>query len=158
MTNDFLKEYKTKFTVGDSVVFCHNNMLFRGKVDVAILSTTYKEDVILYWVSSGGVQFKKREDELISELEYLHPDIGLKEIKPDAKISNFNKAVPFLWPDIEEEPQTQFEAIGGAQYSIFGDDINTNMIHLEISPDWVWSKNDLYELVDHLLDVIDDLE
>lgn len=142
MTNDFLKEYKTKFAVGDSVVFCHNNMLFRGKVDVAILSTAYKEDVILYWVSSGGVQFKKREDELIycSEGKFIL------------------KAVPFLWPDIEEEPPTQFEAIGGAQYSIFGDDIDTNMVHLEISPDWVWSKNDLYELVDHLLNVIDDLE
>lgn len=40
---------------------------------------------------------------------------------------------------------------GGAEYSIFEDDELSDHFHIEIQPDSVWSKEDIWELIDDLL-------
>lgn len=47
---------------------------------------------------------------------------------------------------------------GGAEYSIFPDDEEDDLIHIEINPDFVWDKEDVWELVDRLLFAIGEID
>lgn len=47
---------------------------------------------------------------------------------------------------------------GGAEYSIFEDDELDDALHIEISPDFVWSKEDVWELVEELLYKIGEID
>lgn len=56
----------------------------------------------------------------------------------------------------ELEPETEFETWNGAEYSIFECDENKGTYHLEIDPNWLWGKDDLRDLANHLIKIIDD--
>lgn len=74
------------------------------------------------------------------------------------KIDLENKRI-LISGDIEEdEVETYFETSNGAEYSIFECDEQEEAYHLEFDPGWLWSKDDLLELVNHLLDIVEDDE
>lgn len=60
-------------------------------------------------------------------------------------------------PEVEYE-ETEFETINGCEYSIFEDDEIEDSYHIEIDPDWTWSKDDVWDLIQKLLYTIGEID
>lgn len=59
-----------------------------------------------------------------------------------------------FWIEIDspsEEIETEFFTRNGCEFSIFDDDEEDDIIHIEIDPDYMWSKEDVWELIGQLL-------
>lgn len=51
---------------------------------------------------------------------------------------------------------TEFTLGTGIDYSIFKDDVE-NAVHIEIQPKWYWEADELYDLINHLTEIANDL-
>lgn len=68
-------------------------------------------------------------------------------------------ALYWISDDIDpEDTDNVLVTEGGAEYSIFPDDEEDDLIHIEIQPDFVWDKEDVWELVDRLLFAIGEID
>lgn len=59
-------------------------------------------------------------------------------------------------PDFED--QTSYETEGGCEYSLFEDDEIEAGYHIEIDVDYVWTKEDIWELIQNLLYKIGEID
>lgn len=60
------------------------------------------------------------------------------------------------YPDLDD--QTSYETEGGCEYSLFEDDEIEEGYHLEVDADFVWTKEDIWELIETLLYKIGEID
>lgn len=84
---------------------------------------------------------------------YLDILFGRKTVDDIRQEFNF----PPLPEPIVEEP-TEFTTKNDAMFSIFPDDENPEDIRIEILPDFVWNKEDVWELVAELLEKVGSID
>lgn len=58
----------------------------------------------------------------------------------------------------EDLEETEFETVNGCEYSVFEDDETEETFHIEVDPDWLWSKDDVWDLVQTLLYKIGEID
>ena len=138
-----LQEFTTKYKSNEKVVFEHNYSAYKGEI---ITTSMNKNDEITYTILSGDIVFKKQEVDILESLD-------------EADLQEF-----FEWvtggeihePEIEEDHS--FFTTNDAEFSIFPDDENPEQIHIEIKPDYVWNKDDVWELIAELLYAVNEMD
>lgn len=200
-----LKEYETKFVIGEIVKFFVGDDPYAGEIE-EILEDKYQRNHFKYVIFSGGHNFIRFENEIEpyeTEIDenYICDDCLLSNILDDVEEGSItaNEAREVLglemieleevsvrnisagnmvltedgktsfpldtgsfristedgsWTWIENEAElneyAEYKTAGNAYFSIFPDDEHDDAVHIEIDPTWLWTNDDIDELIEQL--------
>lgn len=171
-----IKEYDTGYEIGDTVVFKVDGEEYKGKVDYFVALSDNSPEVKVS-ITSGNLNFIRNIHDIREYIEVVNNDYkdasyyledGRFYISADVVTIPKGKLIDAYGKfsiDLDEgkviimtEEQTSFETENGANYHIFDCDCNEGAFHIEISPDYQWDKDDIWELVNTLLKKIGELD
>ena len=95
-----------------------------------------------------NVKIENLETDMKSYLDFIGMDLNSSRI---------TFCEPTLCEKVVEKP-TEFITKNHAMFSIFPDDENPEDIRIEILPDFVWNKEDVWELVAELLENVGSID
>lgn len=153
-----LKEYETKFVIGERVKFFVGDEPYIGKIAEAILDK-YSGNQFKYEIVSGDHTFVRWEGKIEpyeTEIDenYICDDCLLSHILDDVEEGELtaNEAREILGLETvdEELEDYEFKTAGNAYFSIFPDDEHEDSVHIEINPSWLWTNDDIDELIEQL--------
>lgn len=110
----------------------------------------------LSWI---GESIKDISEELSTVDFYIDEaaiDSGIISNRDGSLTVNLNDGT-FSYSEVEY-PETEFRTDSGCEYSIFEDDEEAETFHIEIDPDWLWTKDDVWELIQKLLYTIGEVD
>lgn len=153
-----LKEYETKFWIGEIVKFYVDDEPYIGEIAEAILDK-YNGNQFRYEINSGDHTFVRRENEIEPyETEIDEPYICdncllsliLDDVEEGELTANEAREILGLETINEELENYEFKTAGNAYFSIFPDDEHEDAVHIEIDPTWLWINDDIDELISQL--------
>lgn len=172
MTNE-IKQYKQKFANGTKVHFDFNDAIYEGRIlHCFINSVSAKEDghgKPLYSIKSGDIDFHLVDESRINDPTQVKTnshklfvgdnEFELKEIRLP-KAFDLSAVHTSTFESPIEQGET-FVTENGSTFSIFShyenDENDEPLIHIETNVNDLWSKDDVWEFVEELLNSVGEL-